>query len=250
MMLDLAKKGGLIRKINSDATARETFNRGVQESNAKRKSKDTQTGVQRLDGGRRVDEATPEAQIPVPETVVEVKPQEIEVVTEPAPVAEAPIVEDVKMPKNKKERKEAAIKGDVVYHRFFETIIESTREQYNNALKEVAETGAIENALNYGKAVSERQVPNNEEIQYGPTLLDMNKEDADYYLKERTKAEPAPVVEAPVVQSKIYYQGIPKGSNYMQAIIDENGETLFQGSLEGVEKFKKDNGEFSIKRYF
>lgn len=42
--------------------------------------------------------------------------------------------------------------------------------------------------------------------------------------------------------SKVYYQGIPKGSDYMQAILDERGKVLFQGSLEGVEKFKKDNG--------
>lgn len=76
MMLDLAKKGGLIRKINSDETTRETFNRGVREAGAKRKSKDTQTGVQRLDGGRRVEEA------PAAKTVAEV-------VTEPAPVVES-----------------------------------------------------------------------------------------------------------------------------------------------------------------
>jgi hypothetical protein len=80
MMFDLAKKGGLTRKINNDATARETFNRGVQESNAKRKSKNPQASVQRLDGGRRVEE-TP-------------TPQEIEVVTEPSPVAEAPVKVD------------------------------------------------------------------------------------------------------------------------------------------------------------
>ena len=140
------------------------------------------------------------------------KPKEVEIikgevteqVVEGPPTETAPVVEPVKMPKNKAERKEAAIKGDVVYHRFFETIIESTPEQYNEALKEVAETGAIENALNYGKAVPERQVPNSEEVQYGPTLLDMTKEDADYYLKERTKptetvAETTPEV-APVVE--------------------------------------------------
>ena len=81
MMFDLAKQGGLTKKINSDATARESFNRGVREANAKRKSKNTQGSVQGLDRGGRTGELTP-----APETVAEV-------VTEPTPVAETPVVE-------------------------------------------------------------------------------------------------------------------------------------------------------------
>jgi hypothetical protein len=102
----------------------------------------------------------------------------------------------VKAPKNKAERKAAARKGDMVYHNFFGDIIESTREQYNDALKEIAETGAIENVLNYGKVVSPRQAPSESEIQYEASLLDMKKEDADSDLKRRTteaKSVPIPV---------------------------------------------------------
>lgn len=125
------------------------------------------------------------------------------------------VAQPIKAPRNKAERKAAARKGDMVYHNFFGDIIESTREQYNNALKEIAETGAIENVFNYGKAVSPRQAPSELEIQYEPSLLDMKKEDADSDLKRRTKVEeitdkateavsPAtPVVEAaPKVSSK------------------------------------------------
>jgi hypothetical protein len=109
-----------------------------------------------------------------------------------AVVTEKPI----KAPKNKDERKSAARKGDMVYHNFFGDIIESTREQYNDALKEIAETGAIENVLNYGKVVSPRQAPSESEIQYEASLLDMKKEDADSDLKRRTteaKSVPIPV---------------------------------------------------------
>jgi hypothetical protein len=124
-------------------------------------------------------------------------------------------VQPIVTPRNKAERKEAARRGDMVYHNFDGSIIESTREQYDNALKEIAETGAIENVFNYGKEVSSRQAPNELEIQYEPSLLYMKKEDADSDLKRRTKVEeitdkaveavsPAtPVVEvAPKVSSK------------------------------------------------
>ena len=124
-------------------------------------------------------------------------------------------VQPIVTPRNKAERKEAARRGDMVYHNFDGSIIESTREQYDNALKEIAETGAIENVFNYGKEVSSRQAPNELEIQYEPSLLYMKKEDADSNLKRRTKVEeitdkaveavsPAtPVVEvAPKVSSK------------------------------------------------
>jgi hypothetical protein len=112
----------------------------------------------------------------------------------------------IKAPKNKAERKAAARKGNMVYHNFFGDIIESTREQYNDALKEVSETGAIENVLNYGKVVSPRQAPSESEIQYEASLLDMKKEDADSDLKRRTTGVVSlatPVVEAkPEVSSK------------------------------------------------
>jgi hypothetical protein len=73
MMFDLAKQGGLTKKINNDETARETFNRGVREANAKRKSKNTQTSVQGLDRGGRVEEVTPPE---APTTVTETAPVE------------------------------------------------------------------------------------------------------------------------------------------------------------------------------
>jgi hypothetical protein len=98
-------------------------------------------------------------------------------------------VQPIVTPRNKAERKEAARRGDMVYHNFDGSIIESTREQYDNALKEIAETGAIENVFNYGKEVSSRQAPNELEIQYEPSLLYMKKEDADSNLKRRTKVE-------------------------------------------------------------
>jgi hypothetical protein len=98
-------------------------------------------------------------------------------------------VQPIVTPRNKAERKEAARRGDMVYHNFDGSIIESTREQYDNALKEIAETGAIENVFNYGKEVSSRQAPNELEIQYEPSLLYMKKEDADSDLKRRTKVE-------------------------------------------------------------
>jgi hypothetical protein len=129
------------------------------------------------------------------------------------PVKEA--VQPIVTPRNKAERKAAARKGDIVYHNFDGSIIESTREQYDNALKEIAETGAIENVFNYGKEVSSRQAPNELEIQYEPSLLYMKKEDADSDLKRRTEVEGitdkaaeavspvTPVVEvAPKVSSK------------------------------------------------
>lgn len=75
MMFDLAKQGGLTKKINSDETARETFNRGVREANAKRKGKDTQTGVQRPDRGGRVVEPT---KVVTPEVKAEAAPAEVD----------------------------------------------------------------------------------------------------------------------------------------------------------------------------
>lgn len=63
-------------------------------------------------------------------------------------------------------------------------------------------------------------------------------------ISTETKAEVVPEAKgevAPILDSKVYYQGIPEGSNYMQAILNDKGEVLFQGSLEGVEKFKRDN---------
>jgi hypothetical protein len=101
----------------------------------------------------------------------------------------------IKAPKNKAERKAAARKGDMVYHNFFGDIIESTREQYNDALKEVSETGAIENVLNYGKVVSPRQAPSESEIQYEDSLLDMKKEDAGSNLERRTTEAVSPEVD-------------------------------------------------------
>ena len=52
-------------------------------------------------------------------------------------------VQPIVTPRNKAERKEAARRGDMVYHNFDGSIIESNREQYDNALKEIPETGAI-----------------------------------------------------------------------------------------------------------
>ena len=62
------------------------------------------------------------------------------------------------------------------------------------------------------------------------------KSEADYLLaKEQNKTQPK-------VEGKVFYQGIPKTTAYMQALLDENGNPLIQGSLSDVEKFKKDNG--------
>lgn len=93
MMFDLAKQGGLTKKINNDETARETFNRGVREANAKRKGKDTQTGIQGPDRGGRVEEVTPSEVVsegPPP------APEGFDIVTEQAPVAEEKFIIDGK----------------------------------------------------------------------------------------------------------------------------------------------------------
>jgi len=54
-----------------------------------------------------------------------------------------------------------------------------------------------------------------------------------------------PEKDAPVVEygdKQTYYQGIPKTTSFMQALLDKDGNPLVQGSLEDVEKYKKDNG--------
>jgi hypothetical protein len=167
MMFDLAKKGGLTRKINNDATARETFNRGVQESNAKRKSKNPQASVQRLDGGRRVEEVTPEAPTPVTETVLEVKPQEIEVVAEPAPVveesAEGDLEQDIasdlidrKDSEDLKHRKNINHSSPKIEYNGDSKRIKELVDRYNNLTRKVEEDGSF-NTL-YGARLIEKLI--------------------------------------------------------------------------------------------
>lgn len=98
------------------------------------------------------------------------KVEEVKVET---PVAEA---KEVKIPKNKKERQEAADKDEMVYHDLFGAVIESTPEQYEAALKEKSETGSIADIMKYGKQISERQAPRSDSFR--PSLLSYNQQDA------------------------------------------------------------------------
>jgi hypothetical protein len=110
--------------------------------------------------------------------------------TPAAPVAE---VKEVKIPKNKKERIDAALKGTMVYHRVGDTIYESTPEQYNAALKEISETGSISNSSNIGKEISKNQAPDPVLHGYAPNLEKISQEDAQYELGLRTKETTQPV---------------------------------------------------------
>jgi len=150
------------------------------------RAEESQVGLQ------EVGEGNAQVQAPTEEVVQEevaTTDEELQAIFDRIEIPEDTEAQPIKAPKNKAERKAAARKGDMVYHNFFGDIIESTREQYNDALKEIAETGAIGNVFNYGKAVSPRQAPSESEIQYEASLLDMKKEDADSDLKRRTKAE-------------------------------------------------------------
>jgi hypothetical protein len=101
-----------------------------------------------------------------------------------APVAE---VKEVKIPKNKKEREDAALKGTMVYHTLFDAVIESTPEQYEAALREKAETGSIEDITKYGKEISTRQAPDPVLHGYGQSFLSMSQQDAQDELDYREK---------------------------------------------------------------
>lgn len=130
--------------------------------------------------------------------VAETKVEEVKVET---PVAE---VREVKIPKNKKERIDAALNGDMVYHRIGDVIYESTPEQYNSALKEIAETGSISDASNIGKEISKNQAPDPVLHGYAPNLEKISQEDAKYELNQRTKTEPvAEVKETPKAESTL-----------------------------------------------
>ena len=142
---------------------------------------------------RRESETTTKAETitPVAETKTE------------APVAE---VKEVKIPKNKKEREDAALKGTMVYHTLFDAVIESTPEQYEAALKEKAETGSVEDITKYGKEISTRQAPDPVLHGYGQSFLRMSQQDAqdelDYREKEN-KGLIAPMAKrATVAESK------------------------------------------------
>lgn len=106
-----------------------------------------------------------------------------------ATTEEAAPAESKAVPKNKKERIDAALKGDMVYHNWFGSTIESTPEQYNSALKEIAETGAIEDVYKYGKNISTNQGPSLD--LYSSSLLNTSQEDAQFELNQRAKTAPA-----------------------------------------------------------
>ena len=77
----------------------------------------------------------------------------------------------------------------MVYHNWFGSTIESTPEQYNSALKEIAETGAIEDVYKYGKNISINQGPSLD--LYSSSLLNTSQEDAQFELNQRAKTAPA-----------------------------------------------------------
>ena len=146
---------------------------------------------------------------------------ETAVETPATPVAET---KEVKIPKNKKERIDAALKGNMVYHRFGDTIYESTPEQYNAALKEISETGNISNASNIGKEISKNQAPDPVLHGYAPNLEKISQEDAQYELGLRTKEtiqEAKPKTE-PLVETKApeVKQESPLDEELSSAIID------------------------------
>jgi len=206
MMFDLAKQGGLTKKINNDETARETFNRGVREANAKRKGKNTKKSVQGLDRGGRVEEA------PTPETVAEVKPQEIEVITETAPVETtteaAPVVEG---PKTELTIDEQMAQHYEDYNNYQDEIskVEKdnslTEEQKDSKINELEDKARQSlkkgNALGFEKA---RTKPTEAKAKVAPT---------------ETKADVAPVVEKQVKEEA------PKqiAKSYADVKMDDNG---------------------------
>jgi hypothetical protein len=128
--------------------------------------------------------------------VAETKVEEVKVET---PVAE---VKQVKIPKNKKERQEAADKDEMVYHDLFGAVIESTPEQYEAALKEKAETGSIADIMKYGKQISERQAPRSDSFR--PSLLSYNQQDAQETLDfdKKYKEQKQEVKTEPVAETK------------------------------------------------
>ena len=137
-----------------------------------------------------IEVATLETEAKRPVEVIKTETPKAETKTE-APVAE---VKEVKIPKNKKERQEAALSGEMVYHDLFGSTIESTPEQYEAALKEIAETGAIEDVYKYGKKVPAKQSPTSDLS--SNSLLNMDKESAQFELDQRTQKT------APVAQPK------------------------------------------------
>jgi hypothetical protein len=145
------------------------------------------------------------------------------VATEPAvetPAAPVAEVKEVKIPKNKKERIDAALKGTMVYHRVGDTIYESTPEQYNAALKEISETGSISNASNIGKKISKNQAPDPVLHGYAPNLEKISQEDAQYELGLRTKAETTaqPVAETKTESNE---EKISRGADMLDKMSEE-----------------------------
>ena len=127
--------------------------------------------------------------------VAETKVEEVKV----EPVAE---VKQVKIPKNKKERIDAALKDEMVYHQLFDKVIESTPEQYEAALKEKAETGSIADISKYGKEISARQAPDPVLHGYRASFLNLSQEDAQEELdyRDRERKGLLPPVMQPIAQ--------------------------------------------------
>jgi hypothetical protein len=157
---------------------------------------DDKASIPSLRGFKADDTSAQKFRAPVTEatpTITETPQAEVT----PTPVAE---VKEVKIPKNQREREEAAVNDEMIYHNWFGSVIESTPQQYNDALKEIAETGAIEDVYKYGKNISEKQGPSR--YLYSNSLLNTSQEDAQSLLGEKGKEEEIKTETAPVTETK------------------------------------------------
>lgn len=169
--------------IRTEEQARETA--------PKRKGKVVRKGSRRQRALKQPSKITRRDEAETPSEPVSIAP--------PAPATtEATPAPKRKTPKNKEQRNNAARKGEMVYHGWMDVVVESTPEQYEEALKEIAETGTIEDIFKYGKQISKKQAPFGDLM--GSTLLNMTKESAEDELQSRRPtAAPAP---APASETK------------------------------------------------
>jgi hypothetical protein len=120
------------------------------------------------------------------EADIKAKPTTQQAAEEEPSIAGGKRTRKAQSPKNKKQREDAARRGDFVYHTVVDDVYESTPDEYNAALKEISETGAISNAA-IGKKIPKSQVPSQSIVEYAPNLMRLSKEDAQYELEQRAK---------------------------------------------------------------